>query len=651
MTRRQALTGAMALALTMLAETGDGYAMEPKIAEAEPLGQPCRARNMHNAVLVQDKGTEWFVITNTNENFHMELLFIDAATNTGEVHRAPAGSGAWALQKLPNNQLAVGTYYDGMFMIFDVPTRKWVKTIKFPGEDYIWTFAIGKDGRLYGGTYPGGKLGALDLKTDAVEDLGAPSKAHDNLYLRYTSALPDGRIFCQFGFKKAETMIFDPGTRKFTPAPSEMQDLTSGVVWNGYFLAGNRAFRSPDLTTVSPLPFPAPDAANGAWVVEQKLTSGDTLILRQGRTFWRYRKGDVALTHFQDFPVTGMGAPMVMNAKGKMYGIRGQEYFTLSPADKAVKPITIPGETAPRGTHFLRIDDRGRLWGGPTFGQTLFYLDTKTKKATNTLTVSDHGGEVYDVAVVDGITYAVAYAGGELIRFDPSEKWDQIGHKNPRTIARFGPDYIRPNAGLSVGDDGKLYSGWLAAYSVFGGLLAITDPKTGDSEKFKDPLGAFGINGLAPIGEEFVLMGTTTYGNGLGYQKDVPARLGLWEKATGKTVFVHDFPGANGVGTIVYDPASGIAAFLVDGIGLQRFDTRKREIVPSPTITINGGCLVHHGTGFLYAADDALFTLDPSSGKTALGGRAPAKIEKLAFGGPDSAAYVACGVDMYRIRI
>jgi hypothetical protein len=104
------------------------------VATAEHLGQPCRARNMHNAVLVEDKGTEWFVITNTNENFNMELLFIDAATNRGEVHRAPAGSGAWALQKLPNNQLAVGTYYDGMFMIFDVPKRQWVKTNKFPGE-------------------------------------------------------------------------------------------------------------------------------------------------------------------------------------------------------------------------------------------------------------------------------------------------------------------------------------------------------------------------------------------------------------------------------------------------------------------------------------------------------------------------------------
>src|SRR5207302_4721865 len=68
----------------------------------------------------------------------------------------------------------------------------------------LWTFALGGDGRLYSGTYPGGKLGALDLKTLALEDLGAPSRP--NLYLRYTFALPDGRIFCQFGFERPETM-------------------------------------------------------------------------------------------------------------------------------------------------------------------------------------------------------------------------------------------------------------------------------------------------------------------------------------------------------------------------------------------------------------------------------------------------------------
>ena len=59
--------------------------------------------------------------------------------------------------------------------------------------------------------------------------------------------------------------------------------------------------------------------------------------------------------------------------------------------------------------------------------------------------------------MIDGICYAVAYSGGEIIRFDPSAPWDQIHHVNPKTIARVSPEYIRPVAGVIVGPDGRLY--------------------------------------------------------------------------------------------------------------------------------------------------------------------------------------------------
>jgi hypothetical protein len=66
-----------------------------------------------------------------------------------------------------------------------------------PGEEYFWNGALGSDGRLYGGTYPGGKLGALNLDTLELEDCGAPAKP--NLYCRNVNATPDGRLLCHFG--------------------------------------------------------------------------------------------------------------------------------------------------------------------------------------------------------------------------------------------------------------------------------------------------------------------------------------------------------------------------------------------------------------------------------------------------------------------
>lgn len=618
------------------------------------LGQPCRARNVHTGTLVQDRGREWFVITNTNENAHVELIFIDAKNDTGEVHRAPAGAGAWALQKLPGNRLAIGTYYDGTFLIFDVPSRKWVHQVKFPGEDYIWQVALGKDGRLYGGTYPGGRLGALNIDTGAFEDLGAPTP--ENKYLRWTTALPDGRIHCNLQFAKPQSLIFDPDTKAFAPAPAHFDSVTKGVVWNGFYLAGDKAYRMPDLAVADPLPFPAPDAKGGAWAVDVNLTDDRTLVLRQGTEFYEFRTGEKGLMKTIHLRARGGGAVLARNANGEYHGIRGQDYFVLSKEKPKQALHRIPGEAAPRGTHFLHADNRGRLWGGPTFGQTLFYMDLKSARATNTGVVSDYGGEVYDVEVIDGICYAAAYAGGELIRFDPAAEWNQLGGINPKTVARVGPDYIRPQAGVTRGpDDGRLYSGWLAAYGKYGGLLHIYDPKTGKSEQAVDPLGPHGLSGALPIGGGRVLLGTTTYGNGLGNQKDTPSRFGVWDRAAKKLLFSRDFADAASLGSFVYDTRTRLAAFTAAGGKLYLFDPARLAFVGGGDAPIQTGLTSHNVAvvpgRVLYGVGNDLFARHLTSGKAEVIATLPDKIQNITTAPDGNTAYVSCGVDVYAAPI
>ena len=154
-------------------------------AKLELLGQPCYAKNVLATALVKDRATdkEWFVLSDMNEATHGELLFIDFENNTGKAYKAPAGSGAWALKEVAGDRLIVGTFYDGVFMVFDLNKMEFTKVADFPGQSYIWNLAVGSDGRVYGGTYSGGKLGALDLNDYSVEDFGNP--APPNLYLRY----------------------------------------------------------------------------------------------------------------------------------------------------------------------------------------------------------------------------------------------------------------------------------------------------------------------------------------------------------------------------------------------------------------------------------------------------------------------------------
>jgi hypothetical protein len=613
----------------------------------ELLGQPCLARNMHNGCLVQDKGRDFFVLTNTNEITNVELIFIDIEAGTGETYPAPTGSGAWALQKLPGNQLGVGTYYNGTFLIFDVPSRKWVKSVKFPGEDYLWSFAIGGDNRLYTGTYPGAKLGALDLKTGKVESWSTPGKP--NLYLRNVSTLPDGRIYCYFGTEKPISFVFDPKTKEFTSTPEAMHTVTAGVTWNGYFVSGKKAYRMPDLVEVDPLPFPIPSGTT-EWQVHLAMSDAKALVVQQGSSLYRFHVGETELTKIASVPTTGISM-FAVNEAGHVFGTRGQDYFISQVDPQKLRLEGVPGPSSPREVFFLSTDDKNRLWGGPPFGQTLFYQDLTTGKVTNTRGVSNRGGEVYDVEVMDGIAYGVSYVGGEIIRYDPSQPWNHIGGVNPRVIAKAGPEFIRPAAGITNGGDGKLYSGWWAKYGTYGGAVAITDPTNGATELIRNPLGTQAISGLA-VHQGQAMIGTTLAGNGLPSQPNASAKFGVYDLAARKTLFTQEFPGATSVSRVTYDPQTRLTVCIISRSenSLAIFDPSVMQFreTKGKLKNLRPGYLTAAGPGRIaFSEKKKLYLLDLATGTVTDRGSAPENIHCITFA-PDGRLYVACGAAVYR---
>lgn len=254
----------------------------------QDIGSPCRDKQILNGTMVVDPLTqqEWFVLTNMNEISKMEIIFVDYTNNSGQVFHCPAGSGAWAIKKVGVNKLVIGTFYDGQFIVFDIHTRKFITTVDVPGETYIWNLALGSDGRIYGGTYPGAKLVALDLNNYTVEDCGAP--VLPNLYLRFVSETPDGRILCSFRTQNTTTRLYNPSTKEFELVPKQLEKIHRGVSWNGYFLAQSKVFIGQSLKLLQDFPFPTPPANNGAWHVDLDLTTENLLVLKQGNALYRY---------------------------------------------------------------------------------------------------------------------------------------------------------------------------------------------------------------------------------------------------------------------------------------------------------------------------------------------------------------------------
>jgi outer membrane protein assembly factor BamB len=548
------------------------------------------------------------------------------------------------LNRVPGDRLVVGTYYDGKMMVFDLKTMSFKKTIAFPREEYFWNGALGGDGRFYAGTYPGGKLGALDLDKLTIEDCGAP--APPNLYLRNVSALPDGRLLGNFVTAKPTRKIFDPAAKKWSEVPEHFRDVPSGVTWNGHFVSGTRAF-TPDLAPIDPPPFPIPPKGD-AWNVHENLTDSATLYLKQGAIIWRFRAGEEELTKVFDHGIPSAAITAVAK-DGTLLGVRGQDYLIARPGESKAKLIPIPVEAGPRPMHFIEADDAGRLWGGPPFGQTLFYMDLATRKTTNTGLVVNAGGEVYDVVFADGKTYGAAYVGGDIFVFGPREPWDQLGSKNPRSLARLTTrGYIRPVAGIHLGDDGKLYSGWMAAYGKYGGAIAATDRDTGETKLWENPLGQQAISAMAVAGD-MIYAGTTLAGNGLPSKPNERPQFGIIERGSGKVLSQFPIEGSE-VAKIFHDGKSD-AVFLVVGDGkLWRFNLKTNELYAAGAPPITPHAADSRGDGRIwFGSGRSLVCYDIAAGDARAVADAPAKIDHLDVA-PGGEVFIACGADVYRMK-
>lgn len=614
-------------------------------ASLEPVGQPCRAKNVLAGCVVTDRATgrEQFVVSNSSEEAGLELIFIDIDANTGRVFRAPDGQGSWCIREVPGDRLVISTYYDGKFLVFDLNTMQFTRAALVPGEQYIWNVAIGRDsGRMYGGTYPGGKLAALDLNTYDVEVCGAP--AAPNMYLRNVYSTEDGRIICNFGTEAPVTLVYDPAAKTFSPVPDALKGA-AGFVWQDHLITGQNAFKG--LQIVDPYPFPHPDTAKGGWSLLPDACRADMLTYQQGNAFYTCRKGDEAVTAFAEVVLRG-GRILAADGQGRLLGIRGQDYFVLKQGDRDLALRPLPVESAPRPLMFLKSDPKGRLWSGPHFGQTLCWLDPESKEFGNTACVCDSGGEIFDVAFAEDSLFAVSYAGGDITRYDPRQPWDQWNNKNPRSLVHLADrGFIRPVAGIHLALDGKLYSGWMGKYGVYAGAIAITNMESGETELIKNPLGEKTVCGLC-VDEAHIYASTSLSANGLPAKSNDTPSFGVFDIKTRNKLDERVFEGSHDVR--IYGKIGDVVIASSSG-RLHCFDAAKSEwlAVPDNLPRLTSHNALPQGRTLWYGSDKSLIRLDLDTWKFDTIAETPGTLGNVAIT-PDGAVYVSSGSTVYRLN-
>ncbi|HBN82779.1 MAG TPA: hypothetical protein DDZ89_02945 [Clostridiales bacterium] len=522
------------------------------------------------------------------------IVIIDIESGQGERIELPKDEGAWALYCWNNEKLLIGTCSRyGFLHCLDLKTRTWSPSLRDEKETYIWNLVEGSDGKIYGGTYPGGVLLRYDPVGHKLENMGRMSPDEKNNYTRPLYNGVDGRIFLTSGYNSTHMVSWDIEKEKYMKFGHDGCMVKEA---NQHFVCGINE-KTKELTFYHP------------YTLEQiedavQYESIDLTCI----------KNPAIKEYLKSFKLTREhGGPNVRKPKWDdgtvKCGTAGQSYYIEQP-DGSRQYKRIPVEAPPTAILGLAYDGKGKIWGSSGFGQTIFSYDTQTGEYFNTIEVANAGGEVYGICPVEDRLYLTSYCGGEHTVYYPNMPWNK--GENPKTIEELRPRYIRPHSKSVIGADGYVWTGWWADYGTYGGAISKIDVQTDQVTIYESPVPDQGIESIV-AGTNGIIFSTTGHGNGLP-SRNIPLWL-VKMNYTGETLWKKEYDVKYGIG-----PMAIVGDYLFVRLGSEFavFDTVDMSQVTTLTYPITNkgrpltGLLAYnHETLVVFHCQEALFVKVP----------------------------------------
>ncbi len=477
------------------------------------------------------------------------LLKYNADTNETTQYRAEnnpnigAKQGAWGIAST-GSRIYLGTYYQGHLLRYDAEQDEMIDLGQaVQGEEYIWSLAYDGKGKLYGGTYPGGKLFALDLSTEIVSDLGTFDK--DSVYCRQVRVRNDGKVVTALGSKQIKIGIYDPES-------GGMQVITYPEVLTGF----------PEMTQ---------DVQGNIFV---KAPKSQDLYQVVGNELIR---------------VEQIGAAPKLLLSG------GREVVSVTNTH-----VTIADEKGNEVTHNLQYESGGlmmwmvhkgpddKIYGSAALPLRMFSYDPKTGETVKLGSPSpSSGGEIYSMTNVGNKLYSGSYPGSYISVYDPGKPWNvgKNADHNPREIGPIGSMQNRPIS-MITGADGNIYIASVPNYGEVSGALTRLNPLTDQFTVWRGIVDEQSVYVLDNIpGTRYICAATT---NEVGTGADKPtmdARLFIWDiDKEQKIKEIHPVAGAEQVVSIKYK--DGIIYGLTGNGVLFAYDYVQHQVVWQKDIPI-----------------------------------------------------------------
>lgn len=598
-------------------------AVAAAVPDVEPLGSPLQDVLLIGGT-VADGPDGAPVLWSASSGEPARLNAVDPATGKTQLSQPLAGSpGSYAVVAAPDGTVYVGAYDSGLLYRRRPGPDSAIENLgrPLPSEGYIWRLAVDDDGRVFGGTYPGGRVFGFDPSANQVRDYGQLLPG-----LRYVRSIAVWGPFIYAGSEPDAHVIQihkESGEQRELALPDPLGD---GVGVTTYDLNAYQGRLYARFGSALNGRLGVYDISAEKWTDLVDGVAGLD-VSPPGRHGEVYFTRNSVLTRYQ--PRTRELTPVDLFVPGRVANNRGigwcdlnrrdwpgnsvvgllwrGDLFRHNPISGRSETITtdIPGEPIPISALHAGAD--GSIYAGGFLNGGLAVVDPDTGASA-----FNRFAQIESIRAIGNYVWVGAYPDSRLYRYDPTLPWSSPEYDpgepgavdNPAKIVDLKEHHqVRARAMTDAGT--HVAYGTMPGDTTLGGALVIVNKTTLESVVHRPVVTDQSVVSLT-YANDLIIGGTSIHG---GYSVPAPtqteAKLFGWEVSGTSPAFeLVPVPGKDAIPALVAAP-DGLLWGLTDG-QLFAFDIAARQVVErlqlaADTGTTAGELHITNDGGLMYA--------------------------------------------------
>ncbi|WP_339296386.1 hypothetical protein MKY82_14350 [Paenibacillus sp. FSL W7-1279] len=486
-----------------------------------------------NGTAGKEEGRNVLYATSKGKPGHLNVIDLEDYKLLRSIPIGPSES-SWAHTTAPDGTLFLAADGGGARLWSYSPvTHVPVQVAQFDGQSVPNSITTDEQGRVYVGTYPGGKVYQYDPATKQTKDYGRVIGLLDQEYVR-SIAYQGGNIYAGTAHKQIVRVNLATGEKTNIAASLPIKEDTVydlSTIDNRYlfarytdgsgipgeaFIYDTQTESWLDVVLENVTGLHATDSLDGKlyYMSDKKLKTFNLATHEVELTGMEYNSGFrgvdwVEFPHNPEYPGKNLvtvrydGGVTIMNIETKQVHLL---------------PPVIPG--LPGVVNRLKsVSDTELITTGSQARSSLVDLTDNTATPFSI-------GQADSVHAVGNKVYMGVYPEGGLYEFDLST---EPGTNNPKRLAVLGNDQERL---VDISSSkGKLYISTISGYGTLGGSLTVYDTVTGEINVHRNVVQNQSV--LSTTVHDGKVFGSTTIRGGLGSEPtEAEAKIFVWDEET-----------------------------------------------------------------------------------------------------------------------